>query len=133
MSVACWHLRRHVQLLKVEQQARLQQRHMQVFEHNNVEELEKVLRASIAEGQPRVRRPWKKILVVVEGIYSMEGEMVPLLEVAALCKRYKVSTSPDEATPGLRLACWAKLSWVRVSCMCSEHLVLVRVLKLVCV
>ena len=63
---------------------------MQVFAHNSVEDLERVLRSSIAEGQPRIRRPWKKILVVVEGIYSMEGEMVQLQEVAALCKRYKV-------------------------------------------
>ena len=69
----------------------------QVFAHNSLEDLERVLRASIAEGQPRFRRPWKKILVVVEGIYSMEGEMVQLQEVAALCKRYKVGS----ALPGL--------------------------------
>jgi serine palmitoyltransferase len=36
--------------------------------------LESVLRRAIAEGQPRTHRPWKKILIVVEGIYSMEGE-----------------------------------------------------------
>ena len=69
----------------------------QVFAHNSLEDLERVLRASIAEGQPRFRRPWKKILVVVEGIYSMEGEMVQLQEVAALCKRYKVGS----VLPGL--------------------------------
>ncbi|ESQ31915.1 hypothetical protein EUTSA_v10004251mg [Eutrema salsugineum] len=37
--------------------------------------LERVLREQIAEGQPRTHRPWKKIIVVVEGIYSMEGEI----------------------------------------------------------
>ncbi|XP_056682615.1 uncharacterized protein [Spinacia oleracea] len=34
----------------------------------------KVLREQIARGQPRTHRPWKKIIVLVEGIYSMERE-----------------------------------------------------------
>lgn len=29
-------------------------------------------------GMPRTHRPWKKILVMVEGIYSMEGEICDL-------------------------------------------------------
>lgn len=52
--------------------------------------LEKVLREHIAEGQPRTHRPWKKIIVVVEGIYSMEGELCHLPEIVAICKKYKV-------------------------------------------
>ena len=52
--------------------------------------LEEVLREQIAEGQPRTHRPWKKIMVVVEGIYSMEGELCKLPEVIAVCKKYKV-------------------------------------------
>lgn len=31
--------------------------------------LEKLLRDAIVHGQPRTRRPWKKILILVEGIY----------------------------------------------------------------
>lgn len=52
--------------------------------------LEKVLREHIAEGQPRTHRPWKKIIVIVEGIYSMEGELCQLPEIVAICKKYKV-------------------------------------------
>jgi serine palmitoyltransferase len=52
--------------------------------------LEKVLREHIAEGQPRTHRPWKKIIVIVEGIYSMEGELCKLPEIVAICKKYKV-------------------------------------------
>lgn len=52
--------------------------------------LEKVLREQIADGQPRTHRPWKKIIVVVEGIYSMEGELCKLPEIVAICKKYKV-------------------------------------------
>lgn len=52
--------------------------------------LEQVLREAIAEGQPRTHRPWKKIIVVVEGIYSMEGELCRLREIVAVAKKYKV-------------------------------------------
>lgn len=63
---------------------------MQVFTHNDVVHLEAVLRTSIAEGQPRTHRPWKKILIAVEGIYSMEGQMCCLAEIVEIKKRYKV-------------------------------------------
>lgn len=52
--------------------------------------LEEVLREQIAEGQPRTHRPWKKIIVIIEGIYSMEGEICNLPEIIAVCKKYKV-------------------------------------------
>lgn len=61
-----------------------------MFVHNDVAHLERLLRDSIAYGQPKTRRPWKKILIIVEGIYSMEGEMCPLPEIVELKKRYKV-------------------------------------------
>jgi serine palmitoyltransferase len=61
-----------------------------VFKHNDAKALEVVLRASIAEGQPRTHRPWRKIMVIVEGIYSMEGELGELASVVAVCKKYKV-------------------------------------------
>lgn len=56
--------------------------------------LERKLREAIIQGQPRTFRPWKKILIVVEGVYSMEGSIVNLPEVIALKKKYKVSSSP---------------------------------------
>lgn len=48
---------------------------VKVFKHNNASHLDRVLRQAIANGQPRTHRSWRKILVVVEGIYSMEGEV----------------------------------------------------------
>lgn len=65
---------------------------IQVFAHNDVEHLESVLWRAIAEGQPRTRRPWKKILIVVEGVYSMEGESAKLAAIVAVKKKYKVCT-----------------------------------------
>ncbi|KAH0969583.1 hypothetical protein GBA52_028509 [Prunus armeniaca] len=52
-----------------------------VFQHNTPSHLEEVLREQIAEGQPRTRRPWKKIIVIVEGIYSMEGSFANFLRL----------------------------------------------------
>lgn len=35
----------------------------------DMQSLEKLLKDAIVYGQPRTRRPWKKILILVEGIY----------------------------------------------------------------
>lgn len=70
---------------------------VKVFKHNNAGHLERVLRNSIADGQPRTHRPWKKVLVVVEGIYSMEGEMCNLAAIVEVKKKYKAYLYLDEA------------------------------------
>ncbi|KAG8842809.1 serine palmitoyltransferase component [Serendipita sp. 411] len=65
--------------------------------HNDVKDLERVLREAISQGQPRTHRPWKKILVVVEGLYSMEGSLANIPAIVALKKRYKFYLYVDEA------------------------------------
>mmetsp|Transcript_32986 Transcript_32986/g.68968 ORF Transcript_32986/g.68968 Transcript_32986/m.68968 type:complete len:517 (-) Transcript_32986:929-2479(-) len=70
---------------------------IKVFKHNDASSLEHILRNSIVEGQPRTHRPWRKIIVIVEGIYSMEGEICNLKEIVAVCKRYKAYVYVDEA------------------------------------
>ncbi|RWR85961.1 long chain base biosynthesis protein 2a-like protein [Cinnamomum micranthum f. kanehirae] len=70
---------------------------VRVFQHNMPSHLEEVLREQITEGQPRTHRPWKKIIVLIEGIYSMEGELCKLPEIIAVCKKYKAYTYLDEA------------------------------------
>ncbi|CAB1428539.1 unnamed protein product [Pleuronectes platessa] len=77
--------------------ARLSGSTIRVFKHNNMQKLEKLLREAIVHGQPRTHRPWKKILIVVEGIFSMEGSIVRLPEVIALKKRYQAYLYVDEA------------------------------------
>ena len=59
------------------------------FKHNDAKALEEVLREAIAYGRPRTRRPWRKILVMVEGIYSMEGEICDLKNISKVAKKYK--------------------------------------------
>ncbi|OCT65118.1 hypothetical protein XELAEV_18041357mg [Xenopus laevis] len=77
--------------------ARLSGATIRIFKHNKMQSLEKLLRDAIVQGQPRTHRPWKKILIVVEGIYSMEGSIVRLPDVIALKKKYKAYLYLDEA------------------------------------
>lgn len=70
---------------------------IKVFKHNNMANLEELLREQISQGQPKTHRPWKKILVIVEGLYSMEGTICALPELVALRKKYKFYLFVDEA------------------------------------
>ena len=42
---------------------------VKVFKHNNAQDLEAKLKKAIIEGHPVTKRAWKKILIVVEGVY----------------------------------------------------------------
>lgn len=70
---------------------------IRVFKHNDMVDLEKVLKNAIFNGQPKTKAPWKKILIIVEGVFSMEGSIVKLPEVIALKKKYKAYMYLDEA------------------------------------
>ena len=77
--------------------ARLSGAVIDMFKHNDMADLERLLRERISQGQPRTHRPWRKILIVVEGLYSMEGTMVNLPGLVALKKKYKFAVYLDEA------------------------------------
>lgn len=70
--------------------ARVSGASVKVFKHNDPKDLEKVVREAIARGHPTTHRPWKKILLVVEGLYSMEGNICRLPEILEIKKKYKV-------------------------------------------
>jgi len=77
--------------------ARASMAQIRVFRNNDVDHLREVLRDAIVYGQPRHHRPWKKILVVVEGIYSMEGAICKLKEIVEVAKEHKAYIYVDEA------------------------------------
>lgn len=77
--------------------ARASKASIRVFKHNDMDSLESTLRDSIIKGRPRTRRPWNKIVVIVEGIYSMEGEYCDLRNVVRLSKEYGAYVYLDEA------------------------------------
>eukprot|EP01130_Rhizamoeba_saxonica_P002345 TRINITY_DN12169_c0_g1_i1.p1 TRINITY_DN12169_c0_g1~~TRINITY_DN12169_c0_g1_i1.p1 ORF type:complete len:484 (-),score=106.65 TRINITY_DN12169_c0_g1_i1:36-1361(-) len=70
---------------------------VKVFPHNEMDELENIVKNAIVYGHPRTRRRWKKILILVEGIYSMEGEICNLPGVVAIKKKYGCYLWVDEA------------------------------------
>eukprot|EP01138_Halocafeteria_seosinensis_P012750 gb/GECG01013026.1/.p1 GENE.gb/GECG01013026.1/~~gb/GECG01013026.1/.p1 ORF type:complete len:679 (+),score=84.32 gb/GECG01013026.1/:1-2037(+) len=70
---------------------------IRVFRHNDMKNLERMIQSAIVEGQPRTGLRWRKIVVLVEGVYSMEGEILNLPEVLRICKKYKVYLYVDEA------------------------------------
>jgi len=76
---------------------RLSGAHIRTFKHNNMTALEALLREVVSQGQPRTHRPWKKILLIVEGLYSMEGTLVNLPAITQLKAKYKFYIYIDEA------------------------------------
>lgn len=77
--------------------ARSSKASIRIFRHNDERHLEEILRDAIVMGRPRTRRPFNKILVVVEGVYSMEGEYCRLGPIRDVCKRYGAYIYLDEA------------------------------------
>lgn len=67
------------------------------FVHNSMIDLEEKLRTARLQGRPGCGRPWRKVIVVVEGIYSMEGDLCPLRQIVALKKAYGAYLYLDEA------------------------------------
>lgn len=60
-----------------------------LFKHNDIAGLEEILRSE--------RASYRRVLVVVEGLYSMEGDIPDLPELLAVCERYGAWLMLDEA------------------------------------
>lgn len=60
-------------------------------------DLEMKIRNAIISGQGNSKRQWKKIIIMVEGVYSMEGTIVNLPELIRIKKKYKTYIYLDEA------------------------------------
>ncbi|EPQ51968.1 PLP-dependent transferase [Gloeophyllum trabeum ATCC 11539] len=76
---------------------RLSGANVRMFKHNDMNALEDLLKEAISQGQPKTHRPWKKILIIVEGLFSMEGTMTNLPVLLELKKKYKFYLFIDEA------------------------------------
>ncbi len=60
---------------------------MKRFRHNDLNDLERVLK--LTDGGSR--------MVLIDGVYSMGGDLAPLPEITALCKRYGARLFVDDA------------------------------------
>lgn len=70
---------------------------VKVFKHNDMKDLERLIREQIAQGQPRTHRPWSKIIIAIEGLYSMEGNLCNLPEIVRIKEKYNCYLFLDEA------------------------------------
>jgi 8-amino-7-oxononanoate synthase len=59
------------------------------FRHNRLDKLERALERAAGDGGG--------VLVVVDGVFSMEGDVAPLREIAGLCERFGARLMVDEA------------------------------------
>jgi 8-amino-7-oxononanoate synthase len=59
------------------------------FRHNRIDRLEHTLAKAAADGGG--------VLVVVDGVFSMEGDVAPLPEIVELCRRFGARLMVDEA------------------------------------
>jgi 8-amino-7-oxononanoate synthase len=59
------------------------------FRHNRIDRLERTLEKAAADGGG--------VLVVVDGVFSMEGDVAPLPEIAELCRKFGARLMVDEA------------------------------------
>ncbi len=62
---------------------------MRPFRHNRLDKLEKMLERAQGDGGG--------VLVVVDGVFSMEGDVAPLVDICELCERYGARLMVDEA------------------------------------
>lgn len=68
---------------------RLSRAEVQVFPHGDVERLAALL--------ARLARPRRRVLVAVDGVYSMEGDVAPLAELVAATRRHGAMLLVDDA------------------------------------
>jgi serine palmitoyltransferase len=69
---------------------------IKVYNHNDTKHMESVIQKAIVNGQPNAK-PWKKILIILEGVFSMEGSIAKLPEIIAIKKKYGAYIYLDEA------------------------------------
>jgi 8-amino-7-oxononanoate synthase len=62
---------------------------MRPFRHNRMDKLERALRRAELDGGG--------VLVVVDGVFSMEGDVAPLVDIVELCRRHGARLMVDEA------------------------------------
>jgi 8-amino-7-oxononanoate synthase len=62
---------------------------MRPYRHNRLDKLERALSRAQGDGGG--------VLVVVDGVFSMEGDVAPLVDITELCARYDARLMVDEA------------------------------------
>jgi len=70
---------------------------LRVFDHNDLDDLEKILKWAIDRKPARSGSRKNRILIVTESVFSMDGDLAPLREIVELKERYGAWLMLDEA------------------------------------
>ncbi|MFH5880964.1 MAG: glycine C-acetyltransferase [Candidatus Izemoplasmataceae bacterium] len=60
-----------------------------VYKHNNMEHLESILKER--------RENYRNVLIITDGVFSMDGDLAPLPQIVELAKKYNALTYVDDA------------------------------------
>ncbi|NJD27496.1 MAG: glycine C-acetyltransferase [Chloroflexi bacterium] len=76
---------------------RLSKAPRKVFPHKDVEALREILRGAAEDGRPDGSGPYRSILVVTDGVFSMDGDIAPLPGIVEAAEAYGAAVFVDDA------------------------------------
>ena len=76
---------------------RLSKAPRKIYPHADVEALRAVLDEAVREGRPGTGEPYRLILVVTDGVFSMDGDIAPLPEIADAAESAGAAVYVDDA------------------------------------
>jgi len=68
-----------------------------VFPHKDVDALRGLLREARAKGNPATGKPYRLLLVVTDGVFSMDGDIAPLPGIVAAAEEFDAAVMVDDA------------------------------------
>jgi glycine C-acetyltransferase len=68
-----------------------------VYPHKDVAALREILRESSERGRPESGEPYRLILVVTDGVFSMDGDIAPLPGIVEAAEAYGAAVMVDDA------------------------------------
>jgi glycine C-acetyltransferase len=76
---------------------RLSKAPRKVYPHKDVEALREILREATERGRPDGAGPYRLILVVTDGVFSMDGDIAPLPGIVEAAESYGAAVFVDDA------------------------------------
>ena len=76
---------------------RLSRAPRKIYAHADVMGLESVLREATEQGRPGDAGPYRLILVVTDGVFSMDGDIAPLPGIVEVAEQYGAAVLVDDA------------------------------------
>jgi glycine C-acetyltransferase len=68
-----------------------------VFPHKDVAALRELLRIAREKGNPETGKPYRLLLVVTDGVFSMDGDIAPLPGIVAAAEEFGAAVMVDDA------------------------------------